>query len=160
MLTMDAATKIFKILRQPECKYLTQVCCFNYSSVQMVGTKMHFGLYLNGRAFVLYINFSCYYFLKLCFYLWDLDTGRLQTCSSRAFDNPSWVGIPTEHTGISRKIWYVCKSVYVLPSRCNIYTLILFLFFSCIFDLFLFFSRIFDLFYIVHIPRSVFWFHC
>ncbi|KAK7857281.1 serine/threonine protein phosphatase 2a regulatory subunit b''alpha [Quercus suber] len=25
MLTMDAATKIFKILRQPECKYLTQV---------------------------------------------------------------------------------------------------------------------------------------
>lgn len=51
MLTMDAATKIFKILRQPECKYLTQVCCFNYSSVQMVGTKLHFGLYLNDHAF-------------------------------------------------------------------------------------------------------------
>ena len=41
-----------------------------------------------------------------------------------------------------------------------IYTLILFLFFSCIFDLFLSFSCIFDLFYIVHIPKSVFWFHC
>ena len=41
-----------------------------------------------------------------------------------------------------------------------IYTLILFLFFSCIFDLFLSFYRIFDLFYIVHIPKSVFWFHC
>ena len=101
--------------------------------------------------FVLYINFSCYYFLKLCFYLWDLDTGRLQTCSSRAFGNPSWVGIPTEHTWISRKIWYVCKSVYVLPNRCSIYIYIysdfVFIFFLHLWFVFIFFPYLWFVLY-------------
>ena len=68
MLTMDTTTKIFKILRQPDCKYLTQVCFSNYSSMDFFDTKLHFWLYLNGQMFWLYANFlSCYSFLQIEF---------------------------------------------------------------------------------------------
>lgn len=108
MLTMDVATQIFNILKQPDYKYLTQVClvipivslcicwtCCIWLPVNCAKTAIFFFLVICWWTCILSLSNSWLY------------TGRLQACSSRTFGNTSRVGIFAEHTWISRKIWHV-----------------------------------------------------
>lgn len=52
ILTMDTETKIFEILRQPGCKFLTQVCFSNYSSVPTCSCMPTFTLLFSSSIYV------------------------------------------------------------------------------------------------------------
>ena len=120
MMTMDTATQVYKILKQPDCNYLAQVCRMTLNFLPQLASYLipffffpednNLSLMCTWWYTFLFCSPICNCWFTLC------NAGRLQACASWACGNPSRIGIFTWNSWISGTIWYVFLTSYAVEN--------------------------------------------